>query len=108
MTGFFHLAKGIFSRFIYIVAYVSSLFIVEIPLCWASLVASMVKNLPAMQETGVQSLGWEEGYPLQCSCLENPMDRAAWWATVHVVAKSRRVAKTRTWLTDSRFHLSHF
>ena len=28
-------------------------------------------------------------YPLQYSCLENSMDRAAWWATVHGVAKSR-------------------
>ena len=27
------------------------------------------------------------GNPLQCSCLENPMDRGAWWATVHGVAK---------------------
>ena len=32
--------------------------------------------------------GWH-GNPLQYSCLENPMDRGAWWATVHVVAKSR-------------------
>ena len=32
------------------------------------------------------------GHPLQCSCLENPMDRGAWWATVH------RVAKNWTWL----------
>ena len=30
------------------------------------------------------------GHPLQYSCLENPMDRGAWWATVHGVAKSRR------------------
>jgi len=29
------------------------------------------------------------GNPLQNSCLENPVDRAAWWATVHRVAKSR-------------------
>ena len=29
------------------------------------------------------------GNPLQHSCLENPMDRGAWWATVHRVAKSR-------------------
>ena len=29
------------------------------------------------------------GNPLQCSCLENPMDGGAWWATVHGVAKSR-------------------
>ena len=38
--------------------------------------------------------GWERspgegnGYPLQCSCLENPTDRGAWQATVHGVAKS--------------------
>ena len=45
----------------------------------ASLVAQMVKNLPAMQETWVRSLGWEDpwlggghGNPLQYSCLENP------------------------------------
>ena len=30
-----------------------------------------------------------EGHPLQDSCLENPMDRGAWWATVHGVTKSR-------------------
>ena len=29
------------------------------------------------------------GHPLQYSCLENPMDRGAWWAAVHGVAKSR-------------------
>ena len=59
---------------------------------------STVKNLPAMletQETQVRSLGLEDspgggrGNPRQCSCLENPMDRGAWWSTVHRVAKSR-------------------
>ena len=61
----------------------------------ASLVAQMVKNEPAMQETWVQSLGQEDspgegnGNPLQYSCLENPMDGGAWWATVHGVTKSR-------------------
>ena len=46
--------------------------------CSASLVAQMVKNLPAMRETMVQSLGWEDpldvghGNPLQHSCLDNP------------------------------------
>ena len=46
-------------------------------------VAQMVKNLPAMQETWVQSLGQEDppgegnGYPLQYSCLENSMNRGA-------------------------------
>ena len=94
--------------------------------------AQTVKNLPAMQETPVQFLGWEDvlekgmatqssihlirgsevkasacnaedlglipgsgrspgegnGNPLQYSCLENPMDRGAWWATVHGVTES--------------------
>ena len=46
----------------------------------ASLVAQLVKNLPAMRETWVQSLGWEDllgegkGYPLQYSGLENSVD----------------------------------
>ena len=46
----------------------------------ASLIAQLVKNLSAMQETSVQSLGWEyspgegKSYPLQYSCLENSMD----------------------------------
>ena len=60
-----------------------------------SQIAQMVKNLPTMQETWVRSLGWEDpeskegsGNPLQYSCLENPMDGGAWWATVHGVAKS--------------------
>ena len=33
--------------------------------------------------------GEGNGNPLQCSCLENPMDRGAWWATVYGVAKSQ-------------------
>ena len=33
--------------------------------------------------------GEGNGHPLQYSCLENPMDRGAWWAAVHGVAKSR-------------------
>ena len=109
----------------------------------------MVKNLPAMKETQVRSLGredplekgmttqssvlawripWTEdtgepqstesdttkrlsfltlssektgegnGNPLQYSCLENPMDTGAWWATVHRVAKSQ--IRLRTSLTQ--------
>ena len=52
-------------------------------------------NLPAMQETWVPSLGWEESPGegndnlLQYSCLKNPMDRGACWATVSGVTKSR-------------------
>ena len=55
--------------------------------------AETVKNLPAIQETQVRSLHWEKspgeenGHPLQYFCLENPMDRGPWWATVHWVIK---------------------
>ena len=57
----------------------------------------MVKNLPAMQ-VDIRDPGSipgpgrypEEGNgnPFQYSCLENPMDRGAWWAAVHGVAQS--------------------
>ena len=52
----------------------------------------MVKNLPAMQETWVPSLGrkdpLEEGVATHSSSrLENPMDTGAWQGTVHGVAK---------------------
>ena len=114
----------------------------------ASLLAQTVKNLPAVQETWVQSLGWEDplekvekamaphsstlswkipwteelgrlqsmgslrdtteqldfhfslscigegnGNPLQCSCLENPRDRGAWWAAVYVLAQGQTQLK---------------
>ena len=44
-----------------------------------------------MTDTVVAQLvnGEGNGTPLQYSCLENPMDREAWWATVHGVAKSQ-------------------
>ena len=58
----------------------------------------MVKNLPAnagdirdtcsIPELG-RSPGEGNGNPIQYSCLENPMDRGSWWASVHGVAKSR-------------------
>jgi len=56
-----------------------------------------VKNLPVMQEPGAAILipGWGRssgggrGNPLQYSCLENPMDRGVWMATVQEVAKSQ-------------------
>ena len=36
-----------------------------------------------------RSAGEGNGYPLQCSCLENPMDRGDWRTTVHGIAKSQ-------------------
>ena len=62
---------------------------------WASLVAQTVKNLPAIWETLVRSLGWEfpleEGMATHFSILawRIPMDRGAWWATVHGVTQSQ-------------------
>ena len=61
----------------------------------------MVKNLPDnagdIRDMGSvpglgRSPGGGHGNPLQNSCLENPMDRGAWWATVHWVTKNQ------TWL----------
>ena len=59
---------------------------------WASLVAELVKNPPAMLGSipGSGRFSREgHGNPLQYSCLENPMDRGAWRATVHGVTKSQ-------------------
>ena len=60
---------------------------------------SVVKNLPAtagdigsIPGSG-RSLGGGHGNPLQYSCLENPMDREAWQATVHKVTKSQTQLK---------------
>ena len=67
----------------------------------SSLVAQLAKNLPAMQETWVRSLGWEDplekGMTTHSSILawRIPLDRGAWQATVH------RVAKSRTWLSNT-------
>ena len=67
----------------------------------------MVKNLHAnagdIRDAGLipglgRSTGGGHGNPLQCSCLENPVDRGAWWATVH------RVAKSQTQLKRLRIH----
>ena len=60
---------------------------------WASLVAQMIKNLPARWETWVRSLDWdpgEKGMATYSSILawRISMDRGAWQATVHGAAKS--------------------
>ena len=64
---------------------------------WASYVALVVKNPPAnagdARDVGSipglgRSPGEGNGNPLQYFCLEIPMDRGAWWTTVHEVTKS--------------------
>ena len=58
----------------------------------------VVKNPPASTGDVIDSSsipgsggspGGGHGNPLQCSCLENPMNRGAWWAAVHGVPKSQ-------------------
>ena len=66
---------------------------------WYSQVTLVEKNLPA-NAGEVRNVGsfpgsgrspeGKHGNPLQYSCLENPMDRVAWWTTVHMVAKSQK------------------
>ena len=73
--------------------------------CGASQVVLVVKNPPAkagdIRDSGLipgsgRSPGGGHGNPLQYSCLDNPMDREAWWATVLWVAKSQTQLK---WLS---------
>ena len=47
-------------------------------------------------------IGEGNGHPLQCSCLENPRDRGAWWAAVYGVAQSWTRLK---WLSSSSTHI---
>ena len=66
----------------------------------------VVKNLPAnardLREVGSvsgsgRSPGGGHGNPLQYSCLENPMERGAWWATAHGVTKIRTRLSNCAW-----------
>ena len=54
--------------------------------------AGDIKDVDSIPRSGSFS-GGGHGNPLQCSCLENPMDREAWWATVYRVAQSHTQAK---------------
>ena len=79
-----------------------------------SQVALVVKNLPAnagdirdagsIPELG-RSPGEGNGYPLQYSCLENPMDRGAWWATVYRVSQSHTRLKRLSTHTGHRLRV---
>ena len=71
----------------------------------------MVKNPPAnagdlrdagsVPGSGIAS-GGEHGSPLQYSCLENPIDREAWWTTVYWVAKNRTRLKQFSMYTHKK------
>ena len=81
--------------------------------CWASLVAQTVKKQPAMWETWVQSLGWEDqlekGMATHSSIFAGriSMDRGAWWVAVQGITLRLvdylwllTVAKSQTWLIN--------
>ena len=69
---------------------------------WASLVAQLVKNLPAMQETQVRSLGQEDSLEKEMAthssilAWEIPMNRGAWRAMVHGVTRVGHDLVTKT------------
>ena len=74
----------------------------------------MVKNTPAIagdvRDMGSipgfgRSPGEGNGNPLQYSCLENPMDRGPWWATVHRVAESDITKATAPHGTVSSYYI---
>ena len=77
----------------------------------ASLVAQTVKNLPARQETWVRSLGWEDllekGMAAHSSglenCLENSMNRGAWWLQS---MGSQRVG--HNWVTNTQLYSNYY
>ena len=92
---------------LFLLFWFSHLFLCCVIHTYASLVAQIVKNLPAMQETWVQSLGWED--PLE-ECLathssilawKTATDRRAWQATVHGVTESDMTE----WLSTAHIYL---
>ena len=58
-----------------------------------SLVSAPELRAQAHFDFSLSCIGGGNGNPLQCSCLENPMDRGAWWAAVYGVAQSRTQLK---------------
>ena len=80
---------------------------------WASQVVPVVKNPTTnagdiKDEGSIRRLGrypgGRHGNPLQYSCLENPTDRGAWWATVHMVAESDSTEATSHTHTHTHTH----
>ena len=81
---------------------------------WDFLGGSVVKNLPAVAG-GVRDMGSipgsgssprkGNGNPLQYSCLEDPMDRGAWWATVHGVTRHDSATEHARLLLSKQWYL---
>ena len=95
--------------YIYICTYIYVVCVYIYIYIWDSLVAQTVKNLPAMWETRVQSLGWDSllqslekriATHSNYSCLKNSMGGGTWKATVHGAADS----DTTKWPTHTHTH----
>ena len=69
----------------------------------ASCSAEDTRNISLIPRSG-RSLGEGNGNPLQCSCLENPMDRGPWWATVPRVRKSWTRLRMHKLLSSKKGH----
>ena len=61
-----------------------------------------IGDMGSMPGSG-RSPGGGNGHPLQDSCLENPMDRGAWWATVHGVSEWDMTEQLNTTTTNFIF-----
>ena len=91
------------SLLLYLLVFLS--YVTSLQFSHSSLVAQMVKNLPAMQDTGVWSLVWEDPQKEKMATHSSilawriPMDRGAWKVTFHGIPKSW------TWLRN--YHLIH-
>jgi len=76
---------------------------------WTSLEDQMVKNLPTIQETRVQFLGWEDPLEMEMTTHTSILAwrtpwRGAWWATVHLAHGSQRVR--HDWATNTQHSLT--
>ena len=69
---------------------------------WGRKESDMTERLTLLLTSSKDTLGEDNGTPLQYSCLENPMDGGAWWAAV------RGVAKSQTRLSDFTFTFMHW
>ena len=90
LTGGFFTTRGTWETHLYVHLYVYTLFILT---CTFILPHGLGFYYP-----GSECLGEGNGNPLQYSCLENSVDRGAWWAAVYGVAQSRTRLK---WLSSS-------
>ena len=88
--------KYINKAYLYIYIYIHIFVKVHIFFLWTFLVAQKVKNLPALQEIWVWTMGWEDllakGMATHFSIffLGNTMNRGAWWATIHGLQRFRQ------------------